>query len=163
MTGEVILGVDPGLSGALAFLTIVQGEPVALDVHDVPTFEVKTANRKTRQEMNCQEVGRLITLYGPRRAFIEQVGAMPGQGVVSMFRFGFSAGVIHGALGALRIPTHTITPQEWCRLVRLQKGDGASRMLASRLFPEASGLFSRVKDHGRADAALIAWAGYLRA
>ena len=87
---------------------------------------------------------------------IEQVGAMPGQGVTSMFRFGEAYGIIKGVLGGLRLPVELVTPSVWKRELKVQKGKESSRLRALELFPEQTDLFKLKKHHGRADAALIA-------
>lgn len=149
-----ILAVDPGLSGALAFL---DDEMDCLVLRDMP---VAKGHRGTNQLLDSQLV-RMIRVMHPDRAVIELVHALPKQGVASTFSFGVGFGVIRGVLAALEIPVSFLTPQEWRRVARVpgRGGDkGASRIRASQLFPTQANLFARVKDHGRADAALIAYA-----
>jgi crossover junction endodeoxyribonuclease RuvC len=88
---------------------------------------------------------------------VEKVGAMPGQGVVSMWNFGRSAGIIEGVVAALRMSSTYVTPQTWTKAVGRAAGKDASRMRAMELFPTRADLFKRAKDDGRADAALIAY------
>jgi crossover junction endodeoxyribonuclease RuvC len=97
----------------------------------------------------------------PDTAIVEKVGAMPGQGVSSMFSFGRSVGIIEGVLAALQVPTTFITPQAWQKAIGAAKGKDGSRQRCMELFPRDSHLFARVKDDGRADAVLIALAGAL--
>ena len=87
---------------------------------------------------------------------IEQVSAMPGQGVSSMFRFGEGYGMLHMACAANKLPTQFVTPAKWKGYFGLSRDKGVSRGLAMQRFPEYAALFSRVKDDGRAEAALIA-------
>ena len=102
----------------------------------------------------------LIEFCAPDIAYLERVHAMKGQGVSSCFNFGTGFGIIQGALSAKRVPFHLITPQEWKKHHRLGRDKGAARGMASRLFPSEAHLFSRVKDDGRAEAALIAAFGF---
>ena len=87
---------------------------------------------------------------------LEQVGAMPGQGVSSMFAFGRAVGVVEGALGALAVPYSRVPPQEWQRGMRVRGGKDGARERAMALFPARADEFARKKDDGRADASLIA-------
>lgn len=144
----IILGVDPGLSGALALLT-----PTGLTVFDVPTLKARTRGR----EVNWAEVARWIDAAGHiDYALIESVHAMPGQGVSSMFKFGYVAGGLRGIVAAHFIPVTMVTPQSWKRAMAVPKEKEGARARASELFPSHCDLFVRVKDHGRAESALIA-------
>ena len=91
----------------------------------------------------------------PAVAVIEQVGAMPKQGVSSTFKFGASFGLVRGVVLALGVPLHHVTPGVWKKHFRLNSDKEKARALALRFWP-ASEHFSRKKDHGRAEAALIA-------
>jgi crossover junction endodeoxyribonuclease RuvC len=146
------MGADPGVTGAVAFYHRathrVSAEPL-------PTHEVK-AGRKTRNELAVAELTRLIADVAPVHAYIELVSARPGQGTVSMFRFGYAAGVLHGIVVSLMIPVTFVTPQTWQRDMRVPKGEDGARKRAAQLFPRQATLFSRVKDGHVADAALIA-------
>jgi crossover junction endodeoxyribonuclease RuvC len=158
-----ILGVDPGLSGALALLQVnPNGVLRLLSVADMPLVAVKKST-KTQNEINLPLLSVLVAppmAELPARAVIELVHAMPGQGVVSMFRFGQALGAVSGVCAALGIPTTFMPPREWQRAVRHtgRADKSASRLLASELYPEKAHLFSRVKDDGRAEAVLIATA-----
>lgn len=150
-----ILGVDPGASGALV---IIDTTTNTLTVIDMPTVEIKRGTRMVRQ-VSAQHVADALCEAKIDHAFVEKVGAMPGQGVSSMFAFGRAAGVVEGVLAALRIPTTYVTPQEWQKNMRVIGGKDGSRNRASQLWPNQSQLFGRKKDDGRADAALIAGYG----
>ena len=144
-----ILGIDPGLSGALAFLG-----PSGLVIHDMP---VLTVGKK--REIDEIELARIIDAAGPiERAYLEQVGVRPGEGAVGAFSFGRGYGLLRGILRAAFIPITDITPAKWQRDLGIKAGAGkdASRALAKEHFQRDAGLFARVKDDGRADAALIA-------
>lgn len=147
-----ILGVDPGASGALV---ILDTEKNTLSVFDMPTVEIKRGKRNIRQ-VSAQLIVDILSPFTVDHAYVERVGAMPGQGVSSMFAFGRAAGVVEGVLAALRIPTTYVTPQEWQKAMRVVGGKDGSRNRASQLWPGQSTHFARVKDDGRSDAALIA-------
>jgi crossover junction endodeoxyribonuclease RuvC len=105
----IILGIDPGLSGALAFLNTMTGE---IAVEDMPTVTVMR-NRKEKREVSAQLVAAIVVKRHVEAAFLEKVNAMAGQGVSSVFSFGRSAGIIEGVLAAFDIPTTLVTPQAW--------------------------------------------------
>ena len=149
----IVLGIDPGLSGALALLDTVSME---LTVWDMPVVEV-LRNRVNKREVNPAGVADLIAGNGIEHCYIERVGAMPNQGVTSVFSFGRSAGILEGILAAYEIPYTLVTPQAWQKAAGVRDGKDASRLRAAQLFPSSSTLFARKKDDGRADAALIAW------
>jgi len=151
----MIVGIDPGASGALAFFDMSRG---ILYVEDMPVLEI-ARNGKTKREISPQLLRSIVDRYEPRRAIIERVGAMPGQGVSSMFQFGRSVGLVEGVLAGLNVPTGFVTPQQWQKGAGVRGGKDGSRMRAVELFPAYAQLFARKKDDGRADAALIAWWG----
>ena len=90
-------------------------------------------------------------------AVIEDVHAMPKQGVASMFKFGRSLGIAEGVLAGNGCSLRYVTPTKWKRALGLNQDKGASRRRAIELWPSKAGLFKRVKDDGRAEAALIGW------
>lgn len=139
-----IMGVDPGLSGAIAFY--FQGHPALIAAEDVPV---------AGGEIDAATLAQRIRQMSPTCTVIELVGAMPKQGVSSTFRFGVAFGVIRGVVSALGIPTHLVAPTRWKKHFRLPADKEAARALALRLWP-TSQHFSRKKDHGRAEAALLA-------
>lgn len=152
-----ILGIDPGASGALAFYNPKDGH---LAVIDMPT-KIITKNKKKKVTIDLYQLGSIIDVWKPQVAcaYIEQVSAMPGQGVTSCFNFGFAAGAVQAAVAANMIPIHLVTPAVWKRAMGLNSDKGVSRVRATEKFPERSGLWSRVKDDGRAEAALLAHYG----
>lgn len=143
-----ILGIDPGISGAVAFYFPDAGNRVA--VEDVPV---------AGGEISAPHLASMIRRYSPTMAVIEKVSAMPGQGVVSMFNFGRSYGDVRGVVGALNIPLHFVSPQKWKKHFGLSSEKDQSRMLAIRMFPSVSEHFKLKKHDGRAEAALIALYG----
>ena len=153
----IILGVDPGITGAVAAYD--SESRLLLWIEDMPALEVK-AGKGIKRRISPEILCHTIRQYDVAAvAYIEKVGAMPGQGVSSTFNFGQSFGMALGVLAGLGFSTHQITPQKWKKLAGAGVGKGAGRMRAAALFPESADLFARVKDDGRADAALIAYAG----
>jgi crossover junction endodeoxyribonuclease RuvC len=142
------IGIDPGLSGAVALLD----ENLNLvSVADIPVMPL----RKGKNQVNAAELTtRLRHVPEASTAYLEAVSAMPGQGVSSMFSFGTSYGIVQGVLAALGIPVVLVTPQAWKKRAGLSgKDKDMARTLAIRLYPTAE--LSRKKDIGRADAILI--------
>jgi crossover junction endodeoxyribonuclease RuvC len=145
----IVLGVDPGaVSAAWA----------AYDMHDRHLTCVDDIPVVDRQ---IDAVGWAQTVLSIRRdseivaAVVERVGAMPEQGVASMFRFGMGCGLIRGVLMALEVPIVDVAPTLWKKWFRLDSDAEKARALAIRLFPYIPDL-SRKKDHNRAEALLIA-------
>lgn len=149
----MLVGCDPGLSGALAFLDLAAG---TLDIIDMPTVEVKRGN-KDKREISPQMLAALIAARAPTTAVLERVGAMKGQGVSSMFQFGRGVGMVEGVFAALHIPTEYVTPQTWQKAVGARSGKDGNRQRAAELFPAYAHLFALKKWDGRADAALMAF------
>jgi hypothetical protein len=139
-----ILGIDPGLSGALAFY--FPHEPNLIGAEDVPV---------AGNEIDAATLTRRLEQMRRTMAVIEMVNAMPKQGVSSTFKFGQAYGTVRGVVTAMGIPVHLVTPAMWKRHFRLDADKERARALALRLWP-TSAHFGRKKDHGRAEAALIA-------
>jgi crossover junction endodeoxyribonuclease RuvC len=154
----MIVGIDPGAKGALAFFDPVAG---TLDIVDMPTVQVMR-NTKSKVEISPQMLAAIIGARHPSAAVLEKVGAMPGQGTSSMFQFGRGVGMIEGVLSALHIPIIYISPVGWQNAVGVRGGKDGGRAKAAELFPAYAATFARVKDDGRADAALMAWWGVMR-
>jgi crossover junction endodeoxyribonuclease RuvC len=156
----LIIGIDPGLAGAIAFHHTEGG---GLTVEDLPTFRV-TRGGKDKRDLNAAGLAQMIefAIQGKQvKAYVEQVGSMPGQGVSSVFAFGKTFGTILGVLAANYIETELVAPATWKRVMGIKSGSGkdVSRQRATQAFPNKAGLFARVKDDGRAEAALIALYG----
>src|SRR5262245_42209026 len=153
---RIIIGADIGLAGALA---IFHGDALA-EVCDFPCLNDGPARRRS---INAPLLANFIYCSHATAAFIEQVGPRPGEGTVSSFAFGRAKGLCEGILAAAGVPVTWITPQQWKRIVGIAPGkDGAkeaARAEAIRRWPDKADWFAKVKDHGRAEAALIAWAG----
>jgi len=142
-------GIDPGVTGAIAFLN---DDLSLIEVLDMPTMLLTGK----KQQVNAAALANILRDWGNgATAYLERVSAMPGQGVASMFNFGMGFGIIKGVLGALQIPMVLVSPVTWKKRAGLQgKEKDASRTLAQQLYPAAP--LGRKKDIGRADAILIA-------
>lgn len=143
----MIVGIDPGISGALAW---VSDDGFLLSAMDMPTLSVNG-----KMKVNPHILASDLSFRKPKIAVIEEVAAMPGQGVSSMFNFGYSAGILLGICAGLGIPTVFYRPAVWKRQAGVPADKGAARQQAQRFWP-GSRAFDRVRDHGRAEAALLA-------
>jgi len=154
----IYIGVDPGFSGAIAFYAPKEN---IVSIYDMHVYQ----NAKGKTEINLYELHDILApeTDEPHMAIIEQVAAMRGQGVTSMFRFGQSYGATQMAVAAHKIPMQFVTPAKWKSCLGLSRDKGVSRSLASQRFPKQADLFKRVKDDGRAEAALLALYGKLSA
>lgn len=141
-----VLGFDPGQTGAIA---LVNASGQLLAVKDMPVVDGKVSARVLWLILNSFEED--FTL-----AVIEDVHAMPGQGVAGMFKFGRSKGIIEGVVGALGCPVEMPSPTLWKRDLKVGADKERSRALAIELWPDRAGWFARKKDSGRAEAALLA-------
>lgn len=139
-----IVGVDPGITGALAFYN--NGSLMA--VHDMPVLD---------GQADGGAIATLLDNFSPDWVVVEHVQPMPKNGSIASFSLGKNYGIILGVCTALRHPLVKIRPNEWKkRNGLLRKPKSASRLLATELWPQHAGEFRRVKDDGRAEAALIA-------
>lgn len=146
-----ILAIDPGISGALAW---VSRDGHLIEVADMPIAKIRDKNRIVAAELT-----RLIADRTPEYIVIEQVGPRPKEGAGAAFAFGYGAGLLEGIAAGLGIPVHMTSPATWKRRAGVPKEKDGARMMASRMWPGACGWFRRVKDDGRAEAALMArWA-----
>lgn len=157
-TRNVILGIDPGAKGALCFFDVNDG---GVTIEDMPTVEI-SRGAKSKTEISPAILAKTVNHYKPNIVILERVGAMPGQGVSSMFQFGRGLGIIEGVVAALDVPVFYVTPQRWQKDVGVRGGKDGSRARAAELFPKYADLFKRKKDDGRAESALIAWWGATR-
>lgn len=159
-----VVGVDPGISGALA-VVVADGEydvPHLEAVYDLPVNEVHVG-KKIRRRIDIQGLFDLFDKADADFIYLEEVGVMPHEGSVGAFSFGKTAGVIEAAAVRAGCPYAFLRPADWKKAVgippRSEKDE--SRLRASRRFPEGRDWFKRKKDDGRAEAALIAVAGLL--
>jgi crossover junction endodeoxyribonuclease RuvC len=150
---DFVLGVDPGLSGALCLLRLSDKQ---IDIFDMPVTDGRVDPAK------LAGIVEMCKLRGSIVAAVENVSSMPRQ--AGAFNFGRSAGVVHGVLGAMGVPMELVSPNVWKGAVGLRKLVGESqaanktraRELAQKLWPWNATDFKRVKDDGRAEAALLA-------
>jgi len=149
-----VIGIDPGISGAIAVFDWYTKKLV--EIIDMPTLEVESGKTKKRH-ISAVSLANYLVGFTDTHVVIERVGALPGNGSVSMFNFGRSAGIIEGVVAALEMPNTYVTPAAWTKAVGRAAGKDASRMRAMELFPSKAEMFKRAKDDGRADAALIAY------
>lgn len=149
---KYVIGIDPGSSGATA---ILDHEGNLIEVWDIPTVEIKsgkTVKKRISPEMFAAE---LRNWQDAAHCYTEKVSAMPGQGVSSMFQFGESLGIIRGIMAGMAIPTTLVPPATWKRDMKLPIGKEWSRQRAAQMWPKHAREFARVKDDGRAEAALL--------
>ena len=162
---KLIIGIDPGLNGALAFLELEPKSHKVTVVEFVSTPSMQKINSKGRAIV-CPElvqaVKGVIKLCPKheKHAFLESVHSMPGQGVSSSFSFGKTVGVVEGIFAALEIPVIPITPQTWKKKFNLlkQEKDVARRYIITQ-YPELAEQFKLKKHVDKADAFLIALYG----
>ena len=152
----LIIGIDPGISGAICFFEDGQVK----EIIDMPVMaEGKKNKRQINGPQTYNEILKRINKFHKKDIIvvIEQVSAMPGQGVTSMFNFGQSFGVIKGVCSALSLPIYFVRPTKWKKHFNLIKTHkDASRTKVIEVYPEISGKLSRKKDSNKADAILIA-------
>ena len=150
----IYIGIDPGFSGAIAFYAPKEN---IVSIYDMPVYQ----NAKGKTEINLYELHDILApeTDEPHMAIIEQVAAMRGQGVTSMFRFGQSYGATQMAVAAHKIPMQFVTPAKWKKHFNLSRDKGVSRSVAIQRFPKNASDFRRVRDDGRAEATLIALYG----
>lgn len=149
----MLVGIDPGLSGAIALLNPTTREVI---VHDMPLV----ASKAGRSETDVHNLARLLVPTGTVNiAILEQVHAMPNQGVTSTFRFGQNYGACQMAISGHGYDVRDVTPNAWKKHFRLGSDGNASRALAMQRFPALAETLKRVKDHNRAEAVLLALYG----
>ena len=155
----MIVGIDPDLSDALFFLDPdhpSNGEAVDLPIH------ILTRGGKKKRELDITGLIGILVSHRVDHVFIEQVGAMPGQGVSSVFAFGKGYGIILGVVAARNIPSTSVPPAVWKRTLNVPKAKDGARARASQLLPEAAHQWRLRKQHGRAEACLLALYGARR-
>jgi crossover junction endodeoxyribonuclease RuvC len=150
-----VAGIDVGLVGAVA---VVSEQDGFLFVEDLPVHHI-AVGKKSRAELDLASLRRILVTNPIRHVVIERVAARPGQGVSSMFRFGYSAGSIYGLIVGLQLPVSYLLPVNWQRTAGVGPSPEAARQRAAQLYPLAASQLSRKRDAGRADAILIAHAG----
>lgn len=143
-----VLGIDPGAKGGVA---------VVADGRVIVAADMPTVTDKGKARVDPAGLASLLRSFGPvDEAIIERVGAMPGQGVSSMFTFGKAAGIAIGVVSALGIPVTEIVPAKWKADLRVPANKDGARSRASQLLPSGASYWPLVKHDGRAEAALLA-------
>ena len=152
----LIIGIDPGISGSICFFD--NGK--IIDVIEMP---VMTEGKKNKKQVNgsqiYNEILKKIRNVEKKeiKVVIEQVSAMPGQGVTSMFNFGQSFGILKGICSAMQLPMYFVRPAKWKKYFNLINSEkDASRTRAIEIFPYFSSQLTKKKDSNKADAILIA-------
>jgi crossover junction endodeoxyribonuclease RuvC len=152
----LIIGIDPGLSGSICFF----GDGKIIDIIEMPTMaEGKKNKRQVNGSQIYNEISKRVKNFDKQnvRVIIEQVSAMPGQGVTSMFNFGQSYGILKGICSAMQLPMYFVRPAKWKKYFNLLNSEkDASRTKAIEIFPYFSSQLSKKKDSNKADAILIA-------
>tara|TARA_B100002052_G_C15699428_1_gene514370 strand:- start:321 stop:809 length:489 start_codon:yes stop_codon:yes gene_type:complete len=148
-----IIGIDPGLSGGIAILDDLK----IFDVFDMP---IMSEGKKNKNQLNSAQLVNILKkniVNGNTFVIVEQVSAMPGQGVTSMFNFGQTFGSIKGICAALNLPIFYVRPTKWKKHFELiNSSKDASRTKVIEMYPVISSRLSRKKDVNKADAILIA-------
>ena len=150
-----IIGIDPGLSGAIAVLKNNQ----VLNIFDIP---VMSEGKKNKRQLNSALLVNLLKENINKEeeevaVVVEQVNAMPGQGVTSMFNFGQTFGALKGICAALELPIFFVRPSKWKKHFELiNSSKDASRTKAIEMYPKLSNQLSKKKDVNKSDAILIA-------
>ena len=152
----LIIGIDPGITGSICFFE----DGKIVDVVEMPNM---AEGKKNKKQVNGAQIFYEISLRIKHlkkeeiKVVIEQVSAMPGQGVTSMFNFGQSFGILKGICSAMQLPMYFVRPAKWKKYFNLINSEkDASRTKAIEVFPYFSSELSRKKDSNKADAILIA-------
>ena len=152
----LVIGIDPGISGSICFFQ----DGKIIDVVEMPTMiEGKKNKKQVNGSQIFNEISERIKKIDKKdiKVIIEQVSAMPGQGVTSMFNFGQSYGILKGICSAMQLPMYFVRPAKWKKYFNLINSEkDASRTKAIEIFPHYSSELSRKKDSNKADAILIA-------
>lgn len=149
----IILGIDPGLSGGIAFLSAAAGQPRrVISAHDIPVF-----GEGPKRRVDALALAKMIQACPPDFAVIERAQAMPDQGASSGFNYGRAVGALEAVVLGMEVPLEIVESTAWKKAHSLIKTDKeASRQKALLLYPDAHALLARKMDHGRAEAVLIA-------
>ena len=149
-----IIGIDPGLSGAIA---VLENNKV-ISIFEMP---VMPEGKKNKRQLNSAQLAKLLKNYISKNeevsVVVEQVNAMPGQGVTSMFNFGQTFGAIKGICAALNLPIFFVRPSKWKKHFELiNSSKDSSRTKAIEMYPSLSNDLAKKKDVNKSDAILIA-------
>ena len=152
----LIIGIDPGINGSICFFD----DGKIIDLIEMPSM---ASGKKNKRQVNgaqiYNEISQKIKNFEKKniKVVIEQVSAMPGQGVTSMFNFGQSFGILKGICSAMQLPIYFVRPAKWKKYFNLINSEkDASRTRAIEIFPYFSSNLSKKKDSNKADAILLA-------
>ena len=149
-----IIGIDPGLSGGIAILD-------DLKIYDIFDMPIMSEGKKNKNQLNSAQLVNIINKHVLKKentfVIVEQVNAMPGQGVTSMFNFGQTFGAIKGVCAALNLPIFFVRPSKWKKYFELiNSSKDSSRTKVIEMYPSLSNKLSKKKDVNKSDAILIA-------
>ena len=149
-----IIGIDPGLSGGIAILD-------DLKIYDIFDMPIMSEGKKNKNQLNSAQLVNILNKHVLKKentfVIVEQVSAMPGQGVTSMFNFGQTFGSIKGICAALGLPIFYVRPAKWKKHFELiNSSKDASRTKVIEMYPSISSKLTKKKDVNKADAILIA-------
>jgi crossover junction endodeoxyribonuclease RuvC len=154
-----LIGIDPGVSGAIVVTTGDASQ--ILGIRDMPTVECRGKRHispfglvSALEELHSDALMAAASLFKPT-VIVEHVQGVQQSGATSAFNFGRGFGVIEGVIAGLGLPCELVRPQVWTKALRVSRDKGSHREAAMRLWPDQADKFSRVKDDGRADAALL--------
>jgi Holliday junction resolvasome RuvABC endonuclease subunit len=152
----IVAGIDPGSKGGLALVAVEDGAaPQLIEAIDVPVI-----GTNAKERVDAIAIRAWVSQHDVQHAFIERAQAMPKQGSSSGFKYGRAVGAIEAAIALSGIPVTIVEPAVWKRFYTLPgKEKEASRQRALQLFPAAHAVLARKRDHGRAEAMLIALYG----
>ena len=149
-----IIGIDPGLSGGIAILD-------DLKIYDIFDMPIMSEGKKNKNQLNSAQLVNILNKHVLKKentfVIVEQVSAMPGQGVTSMFNFGQTFGAIKGVSAALTLPIFFVRPAKWKKYYELiNSSKDSSRTRAIEMYPSFSHQLAKKKDVNKSDAILIA-------
>jgi len=160
-----ICGIDPGVSGGIAFRHVVAGK-VVMWSDDLPITQPHGVGKAW---LDATALGAIITKFGPDAAVIEKINSRPGQGLSSTFRFAMAFGICIGVVEALQVPIHYVSPRKWKADIGLPAPPSylpahqaatfrknVALEVVRELYPASAADWKRKKDHNRAEAALLA-------
>lgn len=146
-----ILGIDPGIHGALAYY-----DGTELLIWDMPIFKKESGGN----DLDIHRLKEIIFSAGAEHCILEKTTPLPGIGGKSAYSMGKSEGAIIGILASLNIPYTLVRPAQWKKAMDCPADKGLARQRASQLLPKFAHNWDRKKDDGRAESALLALFGY---
>jgi len=155
---KYILGIDSGLRGGLALYS--EDELLTFPMPIIVGKKLKNG-KKLKDSIDIVELAKMVDSWAKdiKFAIIEQVHAMPSQGVTSMFNFGRVYGLLEMVVCANFIPLRYVTPQTWKKSLQVPAKKNLARSRATELFPAYSNQWRKAKEDGKAEAAMIALYG----